>query len=483
MSDTPPPPKRTGPSLITATCAGLMLLSCVSQLPAAEDRQFPESTETAVRTFLDEHIPGSGAGLVIGLADEHGSRVLSAGTTGDGTGRRVDGDTLFEIGSITKTFTSLLLLDTVRRGEVHLEDPVAKYLPPEVDTPTHDGKEITLLNLAVQDSGLPFNADNFTSPDNQTAYEAFTVDNLYAFLASYELTRDPGAGFQYSNVGMSLLGHVMELKTGIDYESLVVDRICRPLEMQSTRITLSPGLQSRMAVGHDSDGNRARPLSMQVMVPAGSLCSTANDLLKYLSAQLGLRRTVLNPLMQKTHVMRHRGSPEYGTTAMPWVDQGVYQPPGADLMGHSGGTFGFSAFIGFDKRGRRGVVVLSNHRAWIAAPIGWAILQEMPLTESNRTFLVREVVGIGAALAPDEPTGLVRITRVFAESPAGRIGLSAGMLIRTINGMPVKGESLADCLQMMAGPAGTEVMLEFSDSEGTETRTVTLTKQKFLTSG
>src|SRR5437879_7468772 len=132
----------------------------------------------------------------------------------------------------------------VQRGEMQLDDPVAKYLPKSVKVPAHGGKEITLLNLAAQDSGLPFNADNLSGKDWKEKYDSYTVQAMYEFLSGYTLASDPGSQFQYSNIGMSLLGHVMELKTETNFESLVVSRICKPLRMESTCITLTPGMKT-----------------------------------------------------------------------------------------------------------------------------------------------------------------------------------------------------------------------------------------------
>jgi D-alanyl-D-alanine-carboxypeptidase/D-alanyl-D-alanine-endopeptidase len=173
------------------------------------------------------------------------------------------------------------------------------------------------------------------------------------------LPDDLGAKFQYSNLGMSLLGHAIELKTGTNFELLVLDRICRPLQMSSTAIRLTPELKARLATGHDEKGQPAAYYDFQVMKGAGALCSTPNHLLKYLSANLGLRESSLRPLMQKSQVIRHTGSPEMGKTAMPWYDQAVYNPPGTELLGH-GGAWGLATFIGFDKKQGRGVVLLSN---------------------------------------------------------------------------------------------------------------------------
>jgi CubicO group peptidase (beta-lactamase class C family) len=458
----------------------VILLMAAPPAVAAQD-WFADSQSDAVQAFLRDNFAEAHAGMVIGLLDKHGSKVFSAGKMDNLSDQEVDGDTLFEIGSTSKTFTVLLFLELAAHGEMKRDDPVSKYLPDGVKVPSFEGKEITLLNLAAQESGLPFNADNLSNKTFPANYNDYTVGDLYAFLSEYKLPGEPGARFEYSNVGMSLLGHVMELKTGADYESLVVDRICRPLSMTSTRISLAPEMTDRLATGHDRAGRRAARMQLQVMAGAGALHSTANDLLKYVAANLGFHPTDLSPLMAEMQVVRHRNSPDLGKSATPWYDNGVYNPPGSELLGHSGGTPGFSTFIGFDKGKRRGVVVLSNQRALPSGGIGWAILQGMPLGRESFTHLVRQVEGIGTALDTDEETGLLRITKVFPKSPAGLAGLSAGLLIRKINGVSVEGKSLQECLGMMAGPAGTKVRLELVDPERKETKTLQLTKQKFLT--
>jgi CubicO group peptidase (beta-lactamase class C family) len=364
---------------------------------------------------------------------------------------------------------------------------VAKYLPPSVKVPTYKEKRITLLNLAVQDSGLPFNADNHAEGTWLEGFNAYTAKDMYAFLSHHRLEVEPGTAFRYSNLGMGLLGHALERGAGEDFESLVVSRICDPLDMNDTRITLSEDMKSRLAVGHSSSGERTPYYDFKVMQPTGSLCSTANDMLKYVSAQLGLTQTKLTPLMEQTHVQRHESS---GTsnTAMPWTDDGVYLPSKSRFLGHGGGTVGFSAFIGFDTQRRRGVVVLtnqkkekSNQRIWHGICVGWSVLQQLPLNMEHASQLVREIVGIGSALDTDKETGLIKIQAVYPKSPAWRAGLKAGQLIQTINGVSVKGRSLAKCIELMQGPAGTIIQLEIKYADN-KTKVVELTKGKFLTS-
>lgn len=472
--------ERHWPAASEAIVCMLLLMS--AQWRVAADNHFANAE--GIQAFLQGNFSHTNAGMVIGLLDHNGSRIYSAGRLDNGTTQEVNGDTVFEIGSITKTFTSLLLLDMVEHGEVKLDDPVRKYLPKSVKVPARGEKEITLVNLAAQDSSLPFNADNLNLVSNDwvKAYNAYTADDMYVFLSRFNLPDDPGAKFQYSNLGMSLLGHVMELKTGTNFESLVLNRICRPLQMSSTAITLTPELKGRLATGHDEKGQPAAYYDFHVMKGAGALCSTANDLLKYLSANLGLRESPLRPLMQKSQVIRHKDSPTMGKTAMPWYDQAVYNPPGTELLGHGGGTGGFATFIGFDKKQGRGVVVLSNQTTLHSSTIGWAILQGMRLARESGTEFVREIVGLGFTFAMDKQTQTLRTTKIYSNSPASRAGLSAGSIIQTIDDVPTVGKSAAECLTLLRANGNPKVRLELINPERKETNTVELARGKFLTS-
>jgi CubicO group peptidase (beta-lactamase class C family) len=459
---------------------------------AAAQNRFTDGEAAGIEAFLRDTFRPTNSCMVIGLVDEGGSRVFSAGKLDNGTDAKADGDTVFFIGSVSKTFTALLLQVAVERGEMKLDEPVAKYLPRSVRMPARGGKEITLLHLATHSSGLPVNPDNMTGATEKEQYEGYTVEQMYAYLAGCTLSRDPGMEFGYSNVGMALLGHVLALRAGTNFESLVVNEICRPLQMGSTCIMLTPELKRRLAMGHDGSGKASPPWKLQVYAPAGSIHSTANDLLKYVAAEAGLTRSSLSGAMEKTHVIRFkdsRGLPEvtgfgiFGNTAMDWVDRGVYEPPGMELLGHAGGAGSYHAWAGFDKKQRRGVVVLTTENETVSVDaIGWTLLQRLPLTRAGARNFAREMVGLGFALDLDTATQAIRVTKVYADSPAARAGVSAGCLIQKINGRAVAGKSLGECLAMMGGPIGTKVQLEMVNAESKATNVVEVARGRFVTS-
>ena len=288
--------------------------------------------------------------IVVGVIDSSGRRLIAHGG--------VDGDTLFEIGSATKVFTSLLLADAVQRGEVALTDPVSKFLPAGVKVPERGGKKITLADLATHTSGLPRLPANLAPKDMSNPYADYTVQQLYDFLSHYELPRDIGAQYEYSNLGAGLLGHALALRAKMSYEALVRARILDPLKMKSTAIMLPDALQKRLVAGHDPSGRIAKNWDLPTLAGAGALRSSANDLLEFLSAELGFTKSPLASAMSgQLATRRSSGSPTL-EIALGWH---IFKTPsGQEIIWHNGGTGGYRSFIGFDAKKKAGVVVLSN---------------------------------------------------------------------------------------------------------------------------
>ncbi len=311
-----------------------------------------------IRSILTNRVSERRAvGMVVGTIDEKGRAVIGYGKVAQDRDQEPDGDTVFEIGSITKVFTSLLLADMVERGELKLDDPVSKLLPPTVTVPSRNGRQITLLDLSMQISGLPRMPNNFKPADPENPFADYDPPKLYAFLSGYKLTRDIGEKYEYSNLGVGLLGHVLALKAGTSYEQLVRRRILEPLGMSSTSITLSDSEKKRLAPGHDSALHPVKNWDLDALAGAGALRSTANDMLKFLAANLELTDTPLKAAMRRMRaVHRETGTPDL-EIAMAWH---IFHKFGTDIVWHNGGTAGYRSFAGFVPAKKTGVVVLCN---------------------------------------------------------------------------------------------------------------------------
>ena len=332
----------------------LVALAAPVMMPlAAQSRSLPpDSTVLAiVRQRVEEK---HNAGIVVGLLHRgERPRVIAYGL--GAADRRLDRNSVFEIGSITKTFTATILADMVRRGDVRLDEPVAKYLPTSVHLPTRNGKEITFIDLSTQSSGLPRMPTNFAPKNAANPYADYDTNRLFAFLGSYELPRDIGSQFEYSNLGVGLLGVTLAAHDGVGYEAMVRRRVLDPLGMSDTRIQLTPEMQEHLAPGHNPAGMPVANWDLDALAGAGAIRSTVNDMLKYLVANLDSASRPLGPAMHDAHrPLRPAGGMRIGLN---WL---VLSGAGPDITWHNGGTGGYSTFIGFDELNGNGVVVLSN---------------------------------------------------------------------------------------------------------------------------
>lgn len=366
--------------------AGYLVQPSASPVPSAEKSAGKILSDTDIREILREHIDVAkkGVGIVVGIVDDKGPRIISYGKKRRDGNDPVDGDTVFEIGSVTKTFTSLLLADMVEKGEVKLDDPVSKYLPASIRANKVKDKEITLANLSRHTSGLPNMPDNFVVKNPDNPHADYAVKEMYSYLDNYKSTREIGAYFEYSNLGVGLLAHALALRAGSDYEALLRKRVLQPLKMNDTAITLTPEMKSRLAGGH----RRLMPVAnwdLPTLAGAGALRSTAKDMLKYLAANLDLIETPLRAAMQLTHkavvVDRRLDEQQMG---LGWF---IVNFAGTQAITHNGATGGYRAFAAIDKKNRRGVVVLANSNATDVDNIGAHLVDSgFPLTKVLPAF-------------------------------------------------------------------------------------------------
>src|SRR5688572_11560550 len=243
-------------------------------------------------------------GLAVGVIKDVQKQIFGYGTLNNTRMDPIDGTTLFEIGSVTKVFTSALLVSAAEDGLVGLDDRLCDLLPELSNLP----REITLRRLATHTSGLPRLPSNLTrawlrNPENP--YEAYTAADLLAYLAAYKPKRRrtpvSAPAFRYSNLGFGLLGYVLAQSIGTSYEEAVVSRICEPLSMRDTRVNLSPEQRERFATPHTVHGKPTLHWDLPTLAGAGALRSTTCDMLKFLAANLGKTQGRLEKALQTCH--------------------------------------------------------------------------------------------------------------------------------------------------------------------------------------
>ncbi len=298
---------------------------------------------------------GYSPSIAIGIVDKDGPQYYLFGTKTAG-GQPVNEHTIYEIGSISKTFTGILLAQAVLEGKVKTDDPAQKHLPSAVKLPTKDGNQITLGHLSDHTSALARMPTNFNPKDPANPYADYTVDQMYAFLNGYTLPREIGSKYEYSNLAQGLLGHILALKAGTSYEALMLSKIANPLGMKETKITFDDKMKQNLAMGY-SQGEQVSNWDIPTLAGAGAIRSSVHDMLIYLQANMGLKKSKLLPAMQLAHQARH-DKPGGGTR----VGLGWHISKGAegDVIWHNGGTGGYRTFAGFVKETGKGVVVLTN---------------------------------------------------------------------------------------------------------------------------
>lgn len=221
--------------------------------------------------------------------------------------------------------------------------------------PEKDGKKITLRQLAAHTSGIPRMPDNFDPKDPNNPYQDYSIERLYDYLSRFTLTREPGEAFEYSNIGMGLLGHILSIRSGKSYEELIQDLITKQLEMPNTSISLTNEMALNFASGH----HLKREVSywdIPGLAGAGALRSNIKDMTRFLAANMDPFQSPLGHLLQQCHQKQNAPTPAFAV-GLGWM---LSNSNNAEMIWHNGGTGGFRNYLGFNPKTHRGIVILSN---------------------------------------------------------------------------------------------------------------------------
>ena len=332
-----------------------LLVLLIGAIPISQAQGLSDAVKENVKMRIENQI---NTGIVIGLINSDGTTYYSFGFKSLDAKDPVDENSVFEIGSISKAFTGILLANMVLKGEANLDDPLQKYLPEGITAPKRNGETIKLFQMSNHTSSLPRLPSNFAPSDPSNPYVDYTEKQMYKFLDGYELTRDIGSQYEYSNFAAGLLGNVLAANQDMSYEELMIDVISKPLGLKNTSITLSSNMKNNLAMGH-SGGVQVANWDLPALAGAGAIRSTTVDMTKFIAANMGIKKSKLYEAMQ----LSHKNSRTDGASPIVGLGWHTQVFDGGEMVWHNGGTGGYRTFAGFLKDGSKGVVVLSNSNA------------------------------------------------------------------------------------------------------------------------
>ena len=346
-------------------------------------------------------------GIAVAIIEEGKSKFFYYGQSNLSTHELITSKTLFEIGSITKTFTCSVLSYLVQRNELALSDLAQKHLPSSILLPEKNKKSITLLHLASAHAGLPRMPGNFSPADQSNPYIDYTEKELTAYLNNCELKNEPGTTYEYSNLGMGLLGFILTQEKNKPYSELIKEIILSPLSMNQTFIG-GLGNSKFLATGY-RDKNPVKPWTwnnQSVLTGAGGIVSNAEDMLKFVTAQLNSDNSTLTTAFKEAHK-------EQGDAGSPTMQIGLgWHIREHKYIWHNGGTGGSRSFIGFDPVKKRGIVILTNSTTG-ADDLGFHWLDEsVALKEIKKPLTL-------------DPNSLKEYVGVYKVNPTFRIAITA----------------------------------------------------------
>jgi len=323
----------------------------VAEIQSVLDADLAEALKSGVLA------PDTNAGITIGVVQHGVQRIFSYGTAKP--------DSVFEIGSVSKTFTALLLAQMAEQQKVRLDEPVRDLLPPGTVAKPASGKEIALVDLSDQHSGLPRLPSNLKPANPTNPYADYDANLLNAFLAKQGVALPADAPFTYSNLGVGLLGYALSLRAGVPYPQLLQDQITGPLGLHDTTVILTPSMQDRFIPGHTAAHAVAPAWDFDALAGCGGIRSTAADMLTYLQAQLHPNQIpaaaldspagkTLIAAIGLTHVIHAEAGPG-NHIALNW-----FHNDGTGSFWHNGATGGYTAYVAFNPEQDFALVVLSN---------------------------------------------------------------------------------------------------------------------------
>ncbi|EMI23007.1 penicillin-binding protein AmpH [Rhodopirellula maiorica SM1] len=346
---------RLFPAIFGRTFFAAIYVVCLSFEAIPEEPSGVGRLEQRVQKLAKTYIQSqSMMGVSIGVIQGAESATVHHGRTSE-IGPPPNDQTLYEIGSISKVFTGILVADAVKRGEIRLDQPVSELLPTAVTMPSWPDRPITVLDIATHRSGLPRLGDNMPSLHTANPYGDYTSALAYEFLNSHSLSRAPGTQYEYSNLAFGLLGHLISRQTNKSYDELLQKRLTKPLGMPDTAVELAPAQKARLATPYDAEKQPTSNWSFADMPGAGGIRSTISDMMRFAKVHLQVPRNEIGSAIELAWKKHHVGDDSDNSMGLGWHLMGK----GSTRI-HSGQTGGYHSIILVNRDTQSAVVVLAN---------------------------------------------------------------------------------------------------------------------------
>lgn len=340
--------------VIVAIVAGIVFYVKNRLNNVKDEKNLAASIDRQANRFIDQ---GHAYGLVIGVFKQGKTYIKGYGTIENGQHIEPDSTTVFELASVSKLFTTSTLQLLTDNGQLALDDKIQNLLAGKVSLPA-SAKHTTLRHLATHVSGFPGLPEAFIAKmtDEANPYKDLMTADIYDYLKTCEGKKADGT-FEYSNFGMGLLGHLMELKTSEKYEQLVKNRLLDPLHMTNTFVTIDSINRQKIIQGYDDEGKKAPVWTDTVLTGAGSFLSNASDMIKFIKANLDIDETSISKCLIATHTRQLDGETGLGWMLPSAADKLLGNK---DIVWHNGMAGGYASFLAIDRVNHYGLIILSN---------------------------------------------------------------------------------------------------------------------------
>ncbi|KAG2478116.1 MAG: hypothetical protein NPMRTH1_760021 [Nitrosopumilales archaeon] len=345
----------------------------IYQIQTYEQIIIPDNVKNTLQQNIED---GFYEGIIIGTVDQYNTEFFALGNISSESIMPIDKNTKFEIASISKLFTATLLADLVSTSRVNISDSITKFLPSNTNI-SEENENITLEQLVTHTSGLP------RLPENQTNTwrEFYSTYDSVQLIQSLSMHSSNSSKYSYSNFGYTLLGYALENVFDQSLQNEVDVKILNEFGMSNTTITNIDDKSENFALGH-KNGEPTKDIQWKAPLGAGGYHSTANDLVTFLSVNLGIDEPTPE-FVKLTHQPYYNVTNEFAEhqsqSGLGWK---ISTCPGTKVLWHDGGTDGYRAFLGFEPNKKWGVVVLTNSETEVEH-IGLHLLH-------NSTFDMRE---------------------------------------------------------------------------------------------